>query len=136
MKYVLWIVQALLGVAHVGLGLGKLTQPYEQQAQMMAWVSAVPEPVIRFIGAAELLGGLGLLLPSATRIMPGLTPLAALGIVVIQTLALLFHVTRGEFSYLPANLVIGLLAALVAYGRWKLAPIRPRGAGSATPVAA
>ena len=127
MKYALWVVQALLGVQNMLFGFMKLSQPYEAQTAMMAWVSAVPEPVIRFIGAAELLGGLGLILPAATRVMPGLTPLAALGIVVLQALAAGFHVLRGEWSYLPVNLVIALLAAFVAYGRWKLVPIRPRG---------
>src|SRR5688572_33125836 len=127
MKYVLWIVHALLGVQNLLAGSLKLSQPYQSQAAMMAWVSAVPAPVIRFIGASALLGGLGLILPAATRIMPGLTPLAALGIVGLQALAAGFHMLRGEWSYLPVNLVIALLAAFVAYGRWKLVPIRPRG---------
>ena len=136
MTYVLWIVQVLLGLMNVFVGFMKLTQPYEAQTAMMAWVSAVPEPVIRFIGASELLGGLGLILPAATRIMPGLTPLAGLGIAVLQLLAAGFHVMRGEFQYLPVNLAMALLAAFVAYGRWKKSPIRPRGAADAIPAAA
>jgi len=126
MKYALWVAQVLLGLAFIALGSMKLTQPYEVQMAMMVWVAAVPEVLIRFIGAAEVLGGLGVLLPSVTRIMPRLTPLAAIGLMVVMVLALGFHVSRGEVQSLAPNVVLGLLAAFVAYGRTKLAPISPR----------
>ena len=127
MKYVLWALQILLGLAFLGAGFMKLTQPYEALAAQMAWMGAVPEPLLRFIGLAELLGGLGLILPAATRIQPWLTPLAAAGLALVMLLAALFHVARGEFSLLAPNIVLGLLAAFIAYGRRTLAPILPRG---------
>ena len=76
--------------------------------------------------AAELLGGIGLVLPAATRIMPKLTPLAALGLLTVMLLAMLTHVTRGEFSALGANVMLGGLAAFVAWGRLAKSPIAPR----------
>jgi putative oxidoreductase len=126
-KYALWVVQVLLGLAFLGAGFMKLSQPYEAMAAQAAWMGDVPEPVLRFIGLAELLGGLGLILPAATRIQPWLTPLAAAGLTLVMLLAALFHVARGELSLLVPNVVLGLLAAFIAYGRYKVAPILPRG---------
>jgi putative oxidoreductase len=88
---------------------------------------AVTSPgLIRFIGVSELLGGLGLILPAASRIRPGLTPLAALGLTIIMVLALGYHVSRGEMSALPIVGALGGLTAFVAWGRAKKAPIAPR----------
>jgi uncharacterized membrane protein YphA (DoxX/SURF4 family) len=122
----LWIVQVLLGVMFLMAGLMKSTQPIAALAAQMKWPAVVPEALVRFIGISELLGGLGLVLPSATRIKPVLTPIAALGLVVVMVLAALFHVSRGELFALPMNFVLGGLAAFVAWGRLKKAPIAPR----------
>jgi hypothetical protein len=92
----------------------------------MPWTAEVGAGMVRFIGISELLGGLGLVLPSLTRIQPRLTALAALGLVVVMVLAAGFHVTRGEFQHVPMNLVLGGLAAFVAWGRAMKAPISPR----------
>jgi putative oxidoreductase len=127
MKYVLWALQVLLGLSFVGAGLMKASQPLEALAAQAAWMGALPEPLLRFIGVAELLGGLGLILPAATRIQPWLTPLAAALLALVMVLALLFHVVRGELDLIVPNVVLGGLAAFVAYGRWALAPILPRG---------
>lgn len=86
----------------------------------------MPIALIRFIGAAEVAGGLGVLLPSALRIRPSLTPLAAWGLVVVMVLAAGFHMSRGEWSSVPTNVVLGALAAFVAWGRTRPAPIAPR----------
>jgi hypothetical protein len=118
----------------VGAGFPKLTMPYEALGAQMAWVPDVPEPLVRFIGLAEVLGGLGLILPAATRILPWLTPLAGAGLALDMLLAALFHLMRGEPGNAVATVVLGLLAAFVAYGRWRLAPIRPRGAPAPTPA--
>ena len=83
---------------------------------------------MRFIGAAELAGALGLLLPSLTRIQPRLTVLAALGLIVVMVLASAFHLSRGEGAMLPMNLALAAVAAFIAWGRSKAAPIAPRGA--------
>jgi uncharacterized membrane protein YphA (DoxX/SURF4 family) len=122
----LWVVQILLAIAFAMTGLMKLTQPVADLATQMAWVTSVPAALVRFIGAAELAGALGLVLPSLTRIQPRLTVFAALGLVVVMLLASVTHASRGEFGMIPVNLVLGALAAFVAWGRGKAAPIAPR----------
>ncbi|HEV3476846.1 MAG TPA: DoxX family protein [Rubrobacteraceae bacterium] len=126
MKYVLWVLQVLLGLAFVAAGFPKLIQPYAELAQQLAWVSDVPEVLVRFTGLAEVLGGLGLILPAATRILPWLTPVAAAGLALDMLLATLFHLVRGEVGGAVVPLLLGLLAALVAYGRWRMVPILAR----------
>jgi putative oxidoreductase len=126
MKYVLWVLQVLLALAFVAAGFPKLIQPYAELAQQMAWVSDVPEVLVRFIGVAEVLGGLGLILPAATRILPWLTTVAAAGLALDMLLATLFHLVRGEVGGAVVPLLLGLLATLVAYGRWRMVPILAR----------
>ncbi|HEX8212768.1 MAG TPA: DoxX family protein [Longimicrobium sp.] len=128
LRVTLWTLQVLLAIAFGMSGLLKLATPVADLAAQMAWVGSVPAALVRFIGAAELAGALGLILPSLTRIQPRLTVLAALGLVVVMVLASLVHATRGEFGMIPVNLVLGALAAIVAWGRGKAAPIAPRGA--------
>jgi uncharacterized membrane protein YphA (DoxX/SURF4 family) len=122
----LWTVQVLLGLMFLMAGFTKLTTPLDQLLAMMPWVSAVPGALVRFIGISELAGGLGLVLPAATRIKPVLTPIAAGGLVVVMILAALLHASRGEFGALPVNFVLGGLAAFVAWGRATRARIAPR----------
>ncbi len=122
MKYALWIVQGLLALAFFLAGLMKLTQPMDVLETSMGWPAALPAPLVRFIGLAELLGAIGLILPALTRIRPGLVPLAAAGLTLIMLLATLLHVSRGEGAMTPVNLVLGAMAAFVAYGRGRLLP--------------
>ena len=126
MHIALWVVQAVLAVAFGMAGFMKLTQPMAALNEMMPWTTAVPPGLVRFIGAAELAGALGLILPAVLRIKPGLTALAGAGLVLVMLLASGFHVTRGEFGAVPVNLVLGGLAAFVAWGRFRKAPIAPR----------
>ena len=119
----LWIVQVLLAAMFLMAGFMKISQPITQLATSLPWVSQVPEALVRFIGAAEVLGGLGLLLPSLLRIQPRLTVLAAVGLVLVMVLAAGFHLTRGEGGMVGPNLVIALLAVFVAWGRSNKAPI-------------
>lgn len=119
----LWSVQSLLALAFVLAGSMKATTPYAELASKMAWVSAVPEGLVRFIGIAELLGGIGLVVPAVTRMRPGLTALAGAGLSLVMLLASAFHLSRGEVGAVPVNVVLGGLAAFVAWGRWKKAPI-------------
>jgi putative oxidoreductase len=121
----LWIAQVLLGVAFAMAGFMKLVSPIDELARNMSWVYEA-RALVRFIGAAELLGALGLVLPSAMRIKPWLTPLAAVGLGVVMVLAMGFHATRGELETLPVNVALGGIAAFIAWGRWKKAPIPPR----------
>lgn len=82
-------------------------------------MTTVPAALVKFIGISELLGGLGLLLPSILRIKPSLTVTAAYGLVLVMILAALFHGYRGEFPAIGVNVVIIALAAFVAWGRSK-----------------
>jgi uncharacterized membrane protein YphA (DoxX/SURF4 family) len=126
MTYALWVVQILLALLFVFAGGMKLVLPLDQ----MAGPVALPGAFLRFIGAAELLGGIGLILPAALRIRPGLTPLAAAGLVIIMIGAIVITLVGREFGGAAISFVVGVLAAFVAYGRWRLAPIRGSSPGS------
>ena len=124
----LWVAQVVLALLFGMAGVSKATQPIADLAQQLVWPGAVPAGLVRFIGTAELLGAIGLVLPAATRIKPWLTPLAAAGLVTVMVLASAFHLTRGEFGGIAFNAVLGSIAAFVAWGRFRKAPIAPRGA--------
>lgn len=122
----LWVVQVLLGAAFMMSGFVKLTQPFAELTQTMTWAADLPQGLVRFIGLAELLGGIGLILPAATRIQPLLTGYAAIGLLLVMVLAAGFHASRGEYRFIGINAVLGGLAAFVAWGRLLKAPIAPR----------
>jgi uncharacterized membrane protein YphA (DoxX/SURF4 family) len=122
----LWVAQVVLAVMFGMAGVMKSTAPIAELAPKMVWAGDIPEALVRFIGVAELSAAIGLLLPSLTRIKPWLTPLAAAGLVVIMTLAAIFHVMRGELSALPFNTGLGAVAVFIAWGRYKAAPISAR----------
>ena len=122
----LWIVQAVLGAMFLMAGIMKATQPMAELAKNVPWTAVVGMPLTRFIGVSELAGGLGLILPALTRIRPGLTPLAGAGLALVMLLAIGYHVLQGEFQVLPMNLILGGLAAFVAWGRSRKAPIPAR----------
>lgn len=122
----LWVVQVLLAVAFGMAGVMKSTMPIADLAQNMGWPGVVPAALVRLIGVAELSGALGMILPAATRIRPALTPIAGLGLVLVMLLAAAFHLSRGEAQLVPINVVLGSLAAFVAWGRLRKAPIAAR----------
>ena len=125
MNILLWLVQILLACAFGMAGVMKSTQPVDVlAANGIAWAPQLPLVLVRFIGVSEFLGAVGLILPALTKVKPFLTPLAALGLLTIMILAMGFHVSRGEAGALPANIVLGGLAAFVAWGRTSKAPIR------------
>ena len=125
MNIALWIVQILLAAAFGMTGFMKLSTPVDELAVAMPWVTRLPSWAPQVAGAADVLGALGLVLPAATRIWPVLTPLAALGLVLVMLLAVLWvHLPAGDS--IGANLALALVAGLVAYGRLKVAPIEPR----------
>ncbi len=113
----LWIVQVLLFAAFVISGFMLLSSPITQLSSTLPWVTSVPEMLVRFIGLAEFLGGLGLLLPSISKIQPQLTPIAAASLILVMLLAAIFHITRGEASMILPSLILGVLCAFVAWGR-------------------
>lgn len=122
MNVALWIIQALLALLFLFAGGVKLILPIEEMTKQMP----MPGLLLRFIGVCEVLGGLGLILPGLLRIRPALTPLAAAGLVIIMIGAVAITVTSGMISSALFPLVVGLLLAFVAYGRWRLAPHRSR----------
>ncbi|WP_421762331.1 DoxX family protein [Devosia sp.] len=124
----LWVAQALLALAFGMAGFMKLTTPLDQLGNMMHWVTVTSPLLVTFIGTVEVLGAIGVILPALTRILPWLTPLATLGFAVIQILAIGTHASLGETGQtLPINIVLLALALFVAWGRWRKAPISPRG---------
>ena len=119
----LWIAQGLLAVMFIMAGLMKATQPVEALTESLPWVANTPLALVKFIGISELLGGLGLLIPSIFRWKPNLTILAALGLALVMVLAAGFHASRGEFSAIGMNVILLGLALFIAWGRRKKAPI-------------
>jgi hypothetical protein len=120
MTYALWIVQGLLALLFLWAGGIKLVLPLEE----LAGPVPLPGSFLRFIGVVEVLGAIGLILPGLLRIRPGLTPLAAAGLVIIMIGATVITLASGDVAMALIPLVVGSLAAFVAYGRWRLAPLR------------
>jgi hypothetical protein len=123
----LWIVQALLAALFVFAGGMKLVVSLET----LKGPVPLPGPFMRFLGVAEVLGAIGLILPELLQIRPGLTPLAAAGLAIIMIGATVITMMGGDVATAPIPLVVGLLAAFVAYGRWRLVPRRESSRGSA-----
>ena len=119
MNIALWIIQALLAALFLLAGGTKLILPIDEMTRQMP--IALPGWFLRFIGAAELLGGLGLVLPWLTGIKPKLTPLAAAGLVIIMIGATVLTLMTGEILMALFPLVVGILCAFVAYGRGRTA---------------
>ena len=118
MNVALWIVQGLLAALFLFAGGAKLVTPLDQ----MTGPVALPGWFLRFLGVAEVLGALGLVLPGLLRIRPALTPLAAAGLVIIMIGATVITGASGMVAVALMNLVIAFLATFVAYGRSRLAP--------------
>jgi uncharacterized membrane protein YphA (DoxX/SURF4 family) len=122
MGIALWIVQVLVAVAFLGAGAMKLSQPKEKLVKNMAWVEDFSQQTVRLIGALEVLGAIGVVLPALTGVLPWLTPLAALGLVLLMLGAALTHLRRTEYGNIAMNAVLLILAAFVVYGRFFVLP--------------
>jgi hypothetical protein len=118
MTYALWIVQGLLALLFLFAGGMKLVLPLEALAGQLP----LPGLFVRFIGVAEVLGAIGLILPGLLRIRPGLTPLAAAGLVIIMIGATVLTLVDEDVVSALMPLGVGLLSAFIAYGRWRLRP--------------
>jgi putative oxidoreductase len=121
----LWAAQIALGAMFIMIGAMKTFTPIAELAESVP-MAAEQAGLIRFIGVSELAGGLGVILPAALRIRPGLTPLAALGLLIIMVLATGVHAVQGEWASLPMPVLLGGLAAFVLWGRTQAVPIQPR----------
>jgi uncharacterized membrane protein YphA (DoxX/SURF4 family) len=127
LNIVLWVAQVVLAALYLFVGFMKTTQPIPALAGMMVWPGDVSPFLVRLVGVAELAGGLGLILPALFRILPGLTPLAAAALSLLQILAMVFHLVRGEVAEAwPINIVLLVISLFILWGRWKRAPIAPR----------
>jgi uncharacterized membrane protein len=118
MNVFLWIVQGLLAAMFLMAGITKLTQPRDKLTAQLPWANDFSTPVVRLIGAAELAGALGLILPAAKGIATVLTPLAASGLAVIMLLAMAVHARRKEPLAIAFNAVLLIAAVIVVWGRF------------------
>jgi hypothetical protein len=116
----LWIFQVLLALLFLFAGTMKFIMPMEA----MTKGNSLPGPFFRFIGAAEILGALGLILPGLLRIGPILTPLAAAGLAVITVGATVVTLQMGQGATAVIPFIVACLSAFVAYGRWRIVPLR------------
>ncbi len=123
MNAVLWLLQILLALAFIALGLLKLTRSRERLLKVAGWVEDIPEPVVRLIGAFELLGAAGLVLPLLVGGAGAVVPVAALGLAVLLVGAVVTHLLRGEQDEVAAPVVLLIAAALVAAGRLSAWPL-------------
>ncbi|WP_424530995.1 DoxX family protein [Sphaerisporangium viridialbum] len=118
MNVFLWIVQVLLALAFGMAGVLKTTQPKEKLATNMGWVDDYSAGTVKLIGGLEFLAALGLILPAVTGIATVLAPLAATGLALIMIGAIVVHVRRNEVQGAVLNVVLLILSALVAWGRF------------------
>lgn len=116
----LWVLQVLMAILFFWHGQFSVFPP----ADMVAMINAnIGEGLRVFIGVAEILAAIGLILPGLTRILPWLTALAAAGLMIVMSSATVLHVYRGETaSAISASVIFGLVS-VIAYTRWKVAPI-------------
>lgn len=122
MNTILWVLQVLLAVAFFAHGWLFLAPPPEMLAQMQS----IPPAFRIFIGVAEVLAAVGLVLPGLTRMLPWLIPSAAAGLMVVMIGATILHIARGEVSSAMTTAILLVLLTFVAYMRWKVKPILPR----------
>ena len=122
MNIALWIAQGLLAAIYLMSGSMKAFRPTKvRENPQMTWAHERQDHFIRFVGTSELLGALGLILPLVTGILPWLTILAAIGLTLLQLLAIFTeHLPRKEYNVVPVNIVLLVLAVFVVIGRWTL----------------
>jgi putative oxidoreductase len=118
----LWVLQVFFGVYFTAIGVMHFIVPPGLPAQM-AWMYELSLGLHAFSGLAEILGGLGLILPGLFKIQTRLTYFAGFGLVLVMLGAIGYHFQRGEFSNIMFNVVLALISGFIAYGRWKLAPL-------------
>jgi uncharacterized membrane protein YphA (DoxX/SURF4 family) len=122
MEIALWIAQILLAAMYGMAGSMKAFQPGKvRENPQMTWAKNRSNGFIRFVGVSELLGAFGLILPLVTGILPWLTVLAAVGLLLIQLLAIFTeHLPKKEYNVIPINVVLIAISVFIVFGRWPL----------------
>ncbi len=123
MAIFLWVLQGLLALAFLLAGGMKIIRSKEQLGAQMKWVDDFSASIIKGIGSLEVLGGLGLILPALTHVLPWITPVAASGLVLTMIGATITHLRRKETAQIGAPIVLLILCAIVAVGRFIILPI-------------
>lgn len=119
MNILLWIIAALLAAAFLAAGVMKVSRTKEQLAASgLGWTEDFSAGTVKLIGALEILAAIGLVLPAALTIVPVLTPLAAVGLILLMIGAAVTHARRGETPMIGINVAFLVLAAVVAWGRF------------------
>lgn len=118
MNTALWIVQGVLAAMFLMAGIMKATTPREKLAIKMPWANDYSAGTVKLIGITQLLAAIGLIIPMLTGIAPVLTPLAATGLCITMILAIAYHYRKNEMKAIGTNVVLFLLAAFIAYGRF------------------
>jgi uncharacterized membrane protein len=119
-----WILQLVLGIYFVVIGVLHFIVP-SGLPEPLGWMYDLPTWLHVASGTAEIAGGLGLILPSLTRIRPALTPLAAAGLATVMLLAAAWHLSQGDPLAIVTNLVLAVLLTGIAVVRWRVHPIEP-----------
>ena len=118
MNIALWIVAGVLAAVFLLAGVMKITMPKEKLLGTMAWAETWPEPRLKALGAVEVLGAIGLILPRALGIAPVLTPVAAVGCAIVMAGAVVTHYRMKDYPGIAMPTVLLILAIVVAAGRF------------------
>ena len=118
MNATIWVLQVLLALLFLAAGVTKVSQPRQRLATNMGWVEDFSDPAVRAIGALEVLGAVGLLLPALTGVATVLVPIAATGMALLMVGAAATHRRRGELPMIGMNAVLLVLAVVVAWARF------------------
>jgi uncharacterized membrane protein len=120
----LWILQVLMAFAFLAFGYTHAFGYERARARpRTAWMTAVSTNALRTIGFLEIAGAIGLILPALTGVARWLTPLAALSLALLMVFAIVFHFTRREYPNIVFNAIVGVLVAVIAYGRFVVSPL-------------
>jgi uncharacterized membrane protein YphA (DoxX/SURF4 family) len=124
MSVALWMAQGLLAALFLAAGAMKMTRPHDKLAEQMGWPGDFSPGFLKLVGLLEVLGGLGLILPGITGWVPILTPIAASGLVLEQAVAGAVHIRRKEPRVIFGNVVLMVIAAFIAWGRFGNYPLQ------------
>ena len=119
---ILWVLQWIWGLYFLAVGVTHFVVP-EGLPDMIGWMYDLDDTMHTIVGIAEILGGLGLILPGLLKIRPEVTVYAALGLVVVMIGAAIWHAGREEWSNIGTNVLNILVLGYIAYGRWRLSPL-------------